>query len=79
MLTNRTKVYIDNDNYPDCEVFEHPQDKKQLLFKNISKSNWTAETPSGKIKLVEANGIMPIKNGIKISFTNLHKGEFKID
>ena len=77
VLTQKTKIYIDNDNYPDCEVVVHPQDPKQLLFKNISKTNWTAETPSGKIKLVEPNGLMPIKNGIKISLTNLHKGEFR--
>ena len=79
ILTAKTFVYIDNDNHPDCEVIAHPQEAGLLLFKNISKASWTAETPSGKIKLVEPDGIMPVKNGIKISFTNMHKGEFKIN
>ena len=79
ILTAKTFVYIDNDNHPDCEVIAHPQEAGLLLLKNISKASWTAETPSGKIKLVEPDGIMPVKNGIKISFTNMHKGEFKIN
>ena len=79
ILTAKTFVYIDNDNHPDCEVIARPQEAGLLLFKNISKASWTAETPSGKIKLVEPDGIMPVKNGIKISFTNMHKGEFKIN
>lgn len=78
ILTNKTKVYIDS-NIPDGEVMVHPQDSHQLLLKNISNHSWTAETPSGKLKSVEPNSIMPVKKGIKVSFNNLHKGEFLID
>lgn len=76
MLTKGTKVYIDNDNIPDAEVVAHPNDPSRILLKNLTKSDWTAETPSGKIKVVESNGLMPVNPGIKIAFSSTHKGEF---
>lgn len=76
ILTKGTKVYIDNDNIPDAEVVAHPNDSSKLLLKNLSNTNWTAETPSGKIKVVEPNNMMPVNPGIKITFSNTHKGEF---
>ena len=79
ILTKGTKVYIDNDNIPDAEVVAHPNDPSKLLLKNLSNSNWTAETPSGKIKVVEPNNMMPVNPGIKIIFSNTHKGEFSQD
>lgn len=75
ILTKGTKVYIDNDNTPDAEVLEHPGDSSKLLLKNLSQTNWTAETPSGKIKVVEPNGMMPVNGGIKIAITSSIKGE----
>lgn len=78
MLTKGTKVYIDSDNIPDAEVVEHPNDPSRLLLKNLTASNWTAETPSGKIKMVEPGGLMPVNPGIKITFSNTQKGEFII-
>ena len=75
ILTKGTKVYIDNDNIPDAEVVLHPGDASKLLLKNLSPNNWTAETPSGKIKIVEPNTFMPVNPGIKISFSNVYKGE----
>lgn len=76
ILTKGTKVYIDYDNAPDAEIVAHPNDTTRLLMRNISSGNWTAETPSGKIKVVEPNGIMPVNPGIKIIFSNSLKGEF---
>lgn len=77
ILTKGTKVYIDADNVADAEVVLHPNDPTKLLLKNLTASSWTAETPSGKIKLVESSNMMPINPGIKISFSSTHKGEFK--
>lgn len=76
MLTQGTKVYIDNDNIPDAEVVVHPNDPSRILMKNLSKDNWTAETPSGKIKVVAPGEMMPVNPGIKIAFSNACKGEF---
>jgi hypothetical protein len=75
ILTKGTKIYIDNDNTPDCEVVVHPKDPARLLLKNISETKWTAETPSGKLKEVEPGNMMPINPGIKVSFYSTYKGE----
>lgn len=75
ILTPNTKLYIDNDNVADALVVTNPQDKSMLLIQNISNLKWTAETPSGKVKEVEPKGFMPVKAGIKISFSNVSKGE----
>ena len=75
LLTPNTKLYIDNDNTPDVKVIINPQDTSSLLLQNITKNKWAAETPSGKVKEVEPNGFMPVKNGIKITFSSISKGE----
>lgn len=76
MLTAGTKVYVDYDTTPEAEIVSHPNDSTQLLMKNLTKESWIAETPSGKIKTVEAGGLMPVKPGIKITFFSRHNGEF---
>ena len=78
-LTNGTRLFIDFDNSPDARVVVNPQDKSMLLLQNLSKEKWTAETPSGKLKAVEPNGFMPVKQGIKVSFDAIHKGEIIIN
>lgn len=75
ILTPNTKLYIDNDNIADAIVVTNPQDNAMLLIQNISNQKWTAETLSGKIKEVEPKGFMPVKAGIKISFSSTSKGE----
>ena len=75
ILTPNTKLYIDNDNSADGLVVVNPQDTSMMLIQNITNNKWTAETPSGKIKEVEPKGFMPVKAGIKISFSNTSKGE----
>lgn len=75
VLTPNTKLYIDNDNSADGLVVVNPQDTSMMLIQNITNNKWTAETPSGKIKEVEPKGFMPVKAGIKISFSNISKGE----
>ena len=46
-----------------------------LLIKNISPNAWTAETPSGKLKIVQPNECAPVKNGIKITFDKTYNCE----
>jgi serine/threonine protein kinase len=75
VLTPNTKLYIDNDNSADGLIVVNPQDTSMMLIQNITNNKWTAETPSGKIKEVEPKGFMPVKAGIKISFSNISKGE----
>lgn len=78
LLTKDTKLYVDFDNNPDARVAINPQDRNMLLLQNLTKEKWTAETPSGKIKVVEPNEFMPVKHGIKIGFNALCKGEIII-
>lgn len=77
-LTKNTNIYIDNDNMPDGIVTA--DSNGFLLIKNISTETWTVETPSGKIKTVNPQEILPIKEGLKMSFrvhTMPYKAEIK--
>lgn len=65
-VTNNTEIYIDNDNKPDAIATTDANGV--LLLKNISPDKWTVETPSGKVKTVEPNDMMPLKEGLKITF-----------
>ena len=49
-----------------------------LLIKNISTESWTVETPSGKIKTVEPQDILPVKEGLKINF-RIHNMQYKAE
>lgn len=78
-LTNRTSIYIDNDNTPDGVVTTDTNGF--MLIKNISTETWTVETPSGKVKTVAPNEILPVKAGLKITFrvhTVPYKAEIKV-
>jgi len=77
-LTPKTEIFIDKDNTPDAIVSLDANGI--MLIKNISADKWTVETPSGKIKIVDPQGIMPVKEGLKITFTVngvAFKGEIK--
>ena len=65
-LTQNTYIYIDEDNTPDGVVTT--DSNGFMLIKNISTETWTVETPSGKIKTVAPNEILPVKEGLKITF-----------
>lgn len=75
LLTPGTDLYIDNDNIPDCRIELNPNDPSMMLIKNISPNAWTAETPSGKLKIVQPNECAPVKNGIKITFDKTYNCE----
>lgn len=78
-LTNDTAIYIDEDNTPDGVVTT--DSNGFMLIKNISTETWTVETPSGKIKTVAQNEILPVKEGLKITFrvhTVPYKAEIKV-
>lgn len=75
LLTPKTRVYIDLDNKPDIEVVAVPGDHFPVQLKNITSGNWTVETPSGKLRSVAPNNMMPVKFGLKVSLTGTIKGE----
>ena len=65
-LTNKTKIYIDKDNVPDGLVMK--DSAGILILKNISNETWTVETPSGKLREVASQAVIPVREGLKISF-----------
>ena len=78
-LTNKTAIYVDNDNKLDGMVTIDSTGFP--LIKNVSTETWTVETQSGKVKTVNPQDIIPIKGGLKISFrvnSIPYKGEIQI-
>lgn len=78
-MINKTAIYIDEDNTPDGVVTT--DSNGFMLIKNVSSETWTVETPSGKIKTVAQNEILPVKEGLKITFrvhTVPYKAEIKV-
>lgn len=78
-LINKTSIYIGEDNTPDGVVTT--DSNGFMLIKNVSTETWTVETPSGKIKTVAPNEILPVKEGLKITFrvhTVPYKAEIKV-
>ena len=75
LLTPGTKLFVDMDNKPDVQVIAILGDKYPVQLKNITTTNWTVETPSGKLKSVEPNQSMPVKTGLKVNLGGTTKGE----
>ena len=78
-MINKTAIYIDEDNTPDGVVTT--DSNGFMLIKNVSTETWTVETPSGKTKTVAPNEILPVKEGLKITFrvhTVPYKAEIKV-
>lgn len=68
ILTLGTDIFVDRDNIPDATIISSPKGDDELWIRNLSPVKWAVETASGKLKAVEPNGIMPLKEGMKISF-----------
>ena len=74
ILTPHTKLYMEDDNIPFGQVGSFPDDKEKCFIRNLTTSAWYVDTPSGKVKTVKSNEIMPILDGLKISFGSSVKG-----
>ena len=68
ILTEKTSVFLDRDNIPDALIVSSPKNNGELAIKNISNRVWSVETPSGKLKSVDPQSLMPVKAGLKIKF-----------
>lgn len=75
VLTPGTKLYIDRDNTPDAEVLERSDDSSKLALRNLTSENWSAETPSGRTKIVAPGQTMPVNPGIKLNLPGSVKAE----
>lgn len=68
-LTPGSKIYIDMDNKPDIQVVKVQDNKYPVQLKNITSTTWIVETPSGKLKPIAPNQYMPVKIGLKVTFS----------
>ena len=75
-LTKGTEIYIDTDNIPDGKVVIDTAGT--VLVQNVSPDNWTVETASGKVKVVEPQGYMPAKPGLKIKLS-IHNVPYNLE
>lgn len=66
-LTEDTDIYFDRDNQVDGKVTKDAGGV--LLIQNKSTEQWTVETMSGKIKIVQPEEVLPVKAGLKISLS----------
>lgn len=56
----------DNALMPVGRVLAKKSDPKQVGIRNLTDTYWNAETPSGKLKKVMPEEVVPLKNGIKL-------------
>ena len=67
-LTPGTKIFLGNEKRPIALIKQSKKDPNILGIQNILSKEWVVETPSGKIKKVSQNEVMPSKPGLKIQF-----------
>ena len=72
-LTPDTMVYLGLDNTPSARIIMVPGDKYPIQIQNITSDKWTVETPSGKLRVVNPQGTMPVKTGLKVTFNSTAK------
>lgn len=72
-LTPGTIVYLGFNNEPTARVVTVPGDKYPIQIQNITTGQWMVETPSGKLKPIDPQGLMPVKAGLKVAFNSTTK------
>lgn len=68
VLTDRTKLYLNEDNAPEAIVESVTEGPSRLAIRNLTQYNWNVTTASGRLKILQPNALLPVLNGIKISF-----------
>jgi len=74
-LSPKKNVFLGISLQPVAAVRINKADPSIWALQNLSSSTWMVETPSGKLKPVAQNEIMPTKPGLKITFSHGEKGE----
>lgn len=74
-LSPQKNVFLGKSQQPIAVVRINKADPSVWALQNLSSTPWMIETPSGKLKEVAPNEIMPTKPGLKITFSQGEKGE----
>ncbi|MBW6533917.1 MAG: protein kinase [Mariniphaga sp.] len=75
VLSPKKNVFLGKSKQPVAAVRINKADPSVWALQNLSTTTWMVETPSGKLKPVGQNEIMPTKPGLKITFSQGEKGE----
>jgi serine/threonine protein kinase len=73
-LSPKKTVFIGKSLTPVAQVRINKADTSVWDLQNLTAEKWMVETPTGKLKEVGPNEIMPTKPGLKITFPNKVKG-----
>jgi hypothetical protein len=73
-LSPKKTVFIGKSLTPVAQVRINKADTSVWALQNLTAEKWMVETPTGKLKEVGPNEIMPTKPGLKITFPNKVKG-----
>lgn len=68
VLTEGTKLYLNDDNVPEAIVESAPEEASRLAIRNLTNAIWNVITASGRLRTLPPNELFPVRNGIKISF-----------
>ena len=74
-LSPKKIVFLGKTEIPVAQLRVNKKDSSLWALQNLTSTSWTVETPTGKIKEIPANDLMPLKTGLKITFTQHDKGE----
>lgn len=74
-LSPRKNIYLGKLHQPIASVQIKAADPSCLEIKNISSTPWLVETTKGTTRTVAPNDMMPVKPGLKITFSQGERGE----
>lgn len=74
-LSPKKMIFLGKAQKPVAVVRINKKDPSIWALQNLSSNLWLIETPDGKVKELSGKEIMPIKPGIKITFSQHEKGE----
>ncbi|MBN1181156.1 MAG: serine/threonine protein kinase [Bacteroidales bacterium] len=69
------QVYFGASEQPAAHVLINNKDPQTWLLQNKSSNTWIVETTIGTTRTVSPNEFMPTKPGLKVTFSQDHKGE----
>jgi DNA-binding helix-hairpin-helix protein with protein kinase domain len=75
LLSPQKVVYVGPQDKPIAIIRTNKTDPSVWALQNISDKEWVVETPSGKLKSVKPQEVMPTKPGLKITFMSGLKGK----
>jgi ribosomal protein L37E len=74
-LSPKKNIFLGKSYQPIAVVQIKQTDPSVWELKNLSPTTWSVETTIGTIRTIATNEFMPVKPGLKITFSQGEKGE----